>query len=310
MPDLVSIIIPNYNHGQFLNQRIESVLSQTYKNFEVIILDDASEDNSIDIINSYAGHPKVSQVMLNTNNSGSVFSQWFKGIELAKGNYIWIAESDDYCEPDFLQNIMQVFVSDIEFGLVYTGSNAVDYSGKLLWNSPLSKSAERMDGLTFVQNKMVQENSIYNASMAVFNKKYITTDIEDIKSFKFCGDWLFWILIAQNCKVAYIGRLLNYFRNHEKDVSGKSYHSGIYFREYKLLLDQLLKRKIITLSKRRHSLFLMLPLVKEQISNLALKNEIISEYKLELNSWECLLWKLEIVVWNRIRHRINKYLDS
>ncbi len=307
--NLVSVIIPNYNHGQFLNQRIDSVLGQTYINFEVIILDDASDDNSIDIINSYSGHPKISHVMLNSNNSGSVFSQWFKGIDLAKGDYIWIAESDDYCEPDFLQNIMQVFVSDIDLGLVYTGSNAVDSSGKTLWTSPPTKSVVRMNGLTFVQEKMIQENSIYNASMAVFNKKYITHEVEVIKSFKFCGDWLFWILIAQNGKVGYIGSMLNYFRNHDKDVSGKSYHSGIYFKEYKLLLEELLDRKIISLNKMHHSLFLKLPLVKEQISTIALRNEIISEYKLELNFWECLLWKLEIVIWNRIRHRINKYLD-
>ena len=309
MEKLVSVIIPNYNHGQFLNQRIDSVLGQTYPNIEVIILDDASYDNSFEIINSYTKHPKVSHVVLNDINSGSVFSQWFKGIALAKGNYVWIAESDDFCKPDFLLNIMQVFDTDNELGLVYTGSYSIDAIGNILWTSSQSETVEKWKGIDFINEKMVNGNEIYNASMAVFNKNYITKETDVIKSFAFCGDWLFWILLAKNAKVAYVGKLLNYFRNHEKDVSGKSYHSGIYFREYKLLLDQLIKRKIITPYKMRNALFLRLPWVKEKIQAIALRNEIISEYKLELNPWECLLWKLNIAIWHRIRHRIHKYLD-
>ncbi len=309
MPDLVSVIIPNYNHSQFLNQRIDSALGQTYQNFEVILLDDASNDDSFEIINSYAKHPKVSYVVVNDSNSGSVFSQWFKGIVLAKGNYVWIAESDDFCEPNFLEKVMQVFDSDNELGLVYTGSYSIDANGNTLWTSPQTGSIKKWEGLDFIKEKMVNGNAIYNASMAVFNKKFITQDVEAIESFKFCGDWLFWILTAEKSKVAYVGSLLNYFRNHDKDVSGKSYHSGIYFREYKLLLDQLLKRKIITPYKMRNALFLRLPLITEQIQAIALRNEIISEYKIELNPWECLLWKLEIAVWQRISHRIHKYLD-
>jgi glycosyltransferase involved in cell wall biosynthesis len=106
LPDLVSVIIPNFNHSQFLNQRIDSALGQTYQNFEVILLDDASNDHSFEIINSYAKHPKVSHVVVNDSNSGSVFSQWFKGIALAKGNYVWIAESDDWCEKVLLESLL------------------------------------------------------------------------------------------------------------------------------------------------------------------------------------------------------------
>ena len=98
----VSVIIPNYCHARFLNQRIDSVLNQTYSDYEVIILDDCSTDNSREIIESYRNHPKISHIVYNEKNSGSTFIQWEKGFELARGEYIWIAESDYVARSTFL----------------------------------------------------------------------------------------------------------------------------------------------------------------------------------------------------------------
>ena len=84
----VSVIIPNYNHAPFLKERIDSVLQQTYTDFEVIILDDCSTDNSKEIIETYRMHPKVVHIEYNVVNSGSTFKQWKKGIDLTKGEWI------------------------------------------------------------------------------------------------------------------------------------------------------------------------------------------------------------------------------
>ena len=81
----VSVIVPNYNYGRYLTERIESILAQTYQNFELILLDDASSDSSIDILRQYQDHPKVSHCLVNEQNSGSPFPQWQKGIDLAQG---------------------------------------------------------------------------------------------------------------------------------------------------------------------------------------------------------------------------------
>lgn len=97
----VSIIVPNYNHSKYLNQRLDSILNQTYQDFEVILLDDVSSDNSVEILQAYSKHPKVSHLIVNEQNSGNTFKQWQKGIALAKGTFVWIAESDDFCEPHF-----------------------------------------------------------------------------------------------------------------------------------------------------------------------------------------------------------------
>ena len=107
MSPRVSIIVPNYNHARYLPDRLLSIEQQTYQDFEIILLDDCSTDNSRDLIFNYASNPKVSQCILNEKNSGSPFIQWVRGISLAQGEWIWIAESDDLADPMFLQSMLK-----------------------------------------------------------------------------------------------------------------------------------------------------------------------------------------------------------
>lgn len=90
-----SVIMPNYNHALFIKQRIESVPNQSYQDFELIILDDCSSDNSREIIAQYRQNPKVIRIIYNQHKSGCVFKQWINGVVKAKGEFIWIVESDD-----------------------------------------------------------------------------------------------------------------------------------------------------------------------------------------------------------------------
>jgi len=92
---LVSVIVPCYNQGQFLSETLESVLSQTYSNWECIIVNDCSTDNIREILECYRNHPKVSNLIYNDVNAGTSYKQLYKGIHFAKGELIWIAESDD-----------------------------------------------------------------------------------------------------------------------------------------------------------------------------------------------------------------------
>jgi hypothetical protein len=100
----VSVIIPNYNHVAFLKQRIESIINQSYGNIEIIILDDFSNDGSQDVIRDYCKkNNDIIKSIMNDTNSGNVFLQWKKGIDNSDGELIWICESDDFCENDFLE---------------------------------------------------------------------------------------------------------------------------------------------------------------------------------------------------------------
>lgn len=121
-----SVIIPNYNHAPYLHERIDSVLNQTFTDFEVILLDDKSQDDSRDILCSYQNNPHVAHIVLNDQNSGSTFKQWHKGFELSRGKYIWIAESDDFADVHFLQTAYDVIHKKENVTLVYFKSNIVD----------------------------------------------------------------------------------------------------------------------------------------------------------------------------------------
>ena len=129
---LVSVVVPNYNYKRYLNLRIQSILQQTYQNIELILLDDASTDGSEEVLSAYQNHTKVSHILLNEHNTGNPFKQWFKGMQLAKGKYIWIAEADDLCELTFLEKVVPLMEKYQQAAVCFTGSKYIDKDGNAL----------------------------------------------------------------------------------------------------------------------------------------------------------------------------------
>lgn len=230
---LVSVIVPNYNHSKYLPQRIESILSQSYQDFELIILDDCSTDNSTEVINSYAGNEKVSHIVLNEQNSGSTFIQWQKGFELAKGELIWIAESDDYCDAGFLQTLVKAFKENKNLALAYCTSNIVDGNGNPLnRNDVASKIPEGVfDGEEFIKRYMLSGNSVWNASAVVMRKDFALRANKQYMDYKSAGDHLFWVELAEMGQVAHTAKKMNYFRQHNNKVTPAKTKDGTTYRE-------------------------------------------------------------------------------
>lgn len=233
---LVSVILPNYNHAAYLQQRIESVLQQTFDNFELILLDDCSTDNSRQVLSLYRHHPKVSHLLFNEQNSGSTFIQWSKGLSLARGSYIWIAESDDFADPLFLELTIGELEKNDNATLVFTGSQMVDEGGQ-----PLALDWDRFSadmpfstlyrGKEFARLQMLRNNSIYNASMVVFRKSFFMNIPDAYQQYHYCGDWLFWAEIGMQGDVIRINRKLNSFRQHACKVSVGAEREGLSFTE-------------------------------------------------------------------------------
>lgn len=222
----VSIIVPNYNHAKFLPQRLESIFNQTFQDFEVIILDDCSTDNSVDIINEYILNEKVSHFIINDKNSGSTFKQWQKGILLAKGKYIWIAESDDYCDSVFIEELLPHFSDGT--GVVFCESNYVDNQGEIFFQRPKINKNEVYNGIDFIRNQMIFGNAINNASMAIFEKKwFFKIDQNSLLKMKYCGDWLFWSFLAGETNITKVFYPYNNFRRHDASVSNRSEKIGL-----------------------------------------------------------------------------------
>lgn len=242
----VSVIIPNYNHALYLKQRIDSVLTQTFQNFEIIIMDDCSTDNSREVIEAYRDQRKVSHLVFNEVNSGGPFHQWKKGIELARGNYIWIAESDDWCEPTLLENLVRGLTDNPQCVLAYVQTHTINGNNAIQQTSAHNKLAEYVSGKKYITEYLTGGCAIWNAGMALFKKECYQQISQQFTAFKMSGDWLFYIELAKQGDVFISGKTLNYFRNHDKDVSGSMYRTGANYLEELQILKILKKQQLIS----------------------------------------------------------------
>jgi len=220
----VSIIVPNYNHAPFLKDRLDSIFCQDFEDYEVILMDDCSTDGSREILESYKDHGKVTQLVLNEKNSGSTFRQWKKGIELAKGEYIWIAESDDVADSKLVEVLVERLDEDATVGLAYCQSWVINSKSDITRDNILHTQGfgavnwERefkMDGRRALVDFLQLKNIIPNASAVMFRKGLVSR-VDDVAKFRFAGDWLLWVEILKQGSLCYFPGRLNYFRYHEQ----------------------------------------------------------------------------------------------
>lgn len=222
----VSVIIPNYNHARFLKRRVQSIFAQTYKDFEVIYLDDASTDNSNQVFSELC-QGRAIKTIFNSSNSGSPFKQWKKGIENSNGEYIWIAESDDFADAKFLETLVPILDNNRNVGLAYCQSFQVDESDRTVstlhswtdsFKDPRWQSDFINDGRHECQRYLSVKNTVPNASAVLCRRSEIEKVNLDQSSLRLSGDWLTWVQMLLKSDIAYTAKLLNYFRIHHASV--------------------------------------------------------------------------------------------
>jgi glycosyltransferase involved in cell wall biosynthesis len=225
----VSVVVPNYNHARFLRQRIDSILAQTFQDFEVILLDDCSTDDSRDILREYASDSRV-RLDFNEQNSGGTYKQWNKGVRVARGEYVWIAESDDYADLRFLEKLVALLDGDASLGLVFCRSWRVSEDGKLdgFVDSDLADNLRRWtsdfvaSGCEMCREYFARGNAIPNASAVLFQKQLFERIGGADETLRTCGDWKAWAGIALQGRIGYVCEPLNYFRFHAASVRTQS----------------------------------------------------------------------------------------
>lgn len=236
---LVSVIVPGYNHAPYLTERIRSILAQDYANIELILLDDCSTDGSADILQEYNGHPKVKGIVVNAVNSGSTFAQWKKGLSMAVGEYVWIAESDDSASPEFLSTMVDALESHPEAAMAFAGSVMIDADGKEIEGMDWDRWPEETDGTALemashelIASHLLFTNRIYNASQVLMKRSVIPVITDRQTHMRYCGDWMFWVDLLAGAKSAVmVCRKLNCFRQHSLKVSPVASKAGLYFTE-------------------------------------------------------------------------------
>lgn len=228
----ISVVIPNYNYENFLLPRIYSILNQTEKIHELIILDDCSKDNSrklIDeIVEKIAPYIKVQKVY-NQENSGCAFKQWKKGFALAIGDYVWIAEADDCCDKTLLKNIIKPIKQDKNIYISYADTAFINAWDKIIlptikpeidirktnhWESDFVDN-----GLEEIKNYTFLNCIIANVSSCIIKKDNYDDIFEKIIEYKQAGDWLFYVSVMKKGDIAFCNKPLNYYRLHGNNVT-------------------------------------------------------------------------------------------
>ena len=227
----VSIIIPNFNHAQYLKQRIDTVLNQSFQDFELIILDDRSTDSSREIIEEYRSHPKIAQIVYNELNGGSPFKQWEKGLSLAKGEFVWIAESDDYADVSFLEILMPLIKKNQNAGIVFCKSHWVNTEGRKGKDLSIYHRSFHKTGIFEIHDVLTRHCSIQNVSSCIIRKKLALASIGGLKKYKSCGDWIFYTRVLQTSDLIFEESVLNYFRWYHTNISDSAQKEGLWITE-------------------------------------------------------------------------------
>ncbi|MEY8848351.1 glycosyltransferase family 2 protein [Psychroserpens sp. XS_ASV72] len=225
---LVSIILPNYNHAPYLEERLDSIINQTYSNFELIILDDNSSDESLEILKRFENHDKVSHFIINAVNSGSPFKQWQKGLNLVKGDYVWIAESDDKVDYNFLESQIDTLLSndcDIVVAETLKFNNDKGVYGEV--NHPIFNR--------HLKQELILDDVLYcpilNVNASVF-KANLISKAKTFATYNIIGDRVFY-------HEAFFGKMIvqnmdtkAFFRKSEDSVSALDHRSLSYYKNY------------------------------------------------------------------------------
>lgn len=242
----VSVILPCYNHARFLPERIGSILEQTVPPAEIIFLDDASTDNSVEVARGLLEGCDIPwRIEVNTANSGNVFRQWLKGLELASNDLIWVAETDDSADRDFLRNLLPSFRDEGVSG-AYGHIQCVEPDGTRRadldqyyqgfrhhsWN----KSSVTTAAQSFEFDFSVR-NVVPNASGFVFRRPVLTqTERDRLLEYRFAGDWYFYALVLRGGSLAYCRGAKSWFRVNAASASRSAFFTEQHLNEHRMVL--------------------------------------------------------------------------
>jgi glycosyltransferase involved in cell wall biosynthesis len=245
----VSVIVPNFNSASFLQKRLDSIFRQTYPNFEVILLDDGSTDESRSILEEYRQrYLNITRYAFNRESSGSKFEQWLRGFSMARGNLIWIAESDNYCSENLLAELVKYFANEAvmlafcrntadEEEPVEVVQNSVESLAELereVWRSTSVMSAHNV-----ISKAWAVTNILPSPSNAVFRHpgKRESLGKAKWKEMKVFGDWMLYLHLIRGGLVAYTPHAINY-RLHASKNTDDRYRSDIYYQEYEQIAKE------------------------------------------------------------------------
>lgn len=229
----VSVVVPNYNYGRYLAERLRSVTDQSYPAYELIVLDDASTDDSVEVAPRFLDGVAIDhQVVESRVNGGSVSRQWLAGVERARGELVWIAEADDLSDPRFLETLVQDFARP-EVVMSHCESRRIDADERVVDASyedyVLNVGVDRWRQLHVIPGSealatfMSVKNTIPNVSACLFRRtvlhETLRDNIEEISGDRVAGDWSTYAHVLTRGSLAFFPAAYNMHRRHAQGVT-------------------------------------------------------------------------------------------
>ena len=194
--ELISIIIPTYNREAYIKESLLSVLNQTYKNIEVIVVDDASSDNTEDVVKKL-NDPRIRYYKLDKN--GGAGRARNKGVAIANGNIIAFHDSDDTCMADRIEKQYSYLCENKEYGLVY--SKIMVKKGEAYAAFPTDSMKDRLEG--DIHHYLMEYNTVDCPTIMMY--KHLFNEVGGFnETYPNLEDWEFIIRVSKNSKIGYI----------------------------------------------------------------------------------------------------------
>lgn len=209
---LVSVVVPCYNHEKYVKETIESIINQTYKNIELIVIDDGSKDNSVQVIQELAD--KYGFTFIHRPNKG-LSATLNEGIRLSKGKYFSAIASDDILMLEKIEKQVTFMEENSEYGMCY---------GKILYFENTIKNTSEYPNSNkegWVFNDLLNYGCFIPAP-STFMKKEVFENVGGYDESLWIEDWDMWLRIAQKYQVGYIDEYFAYYRKHDTNISSQS----------------------------------------------------------------------------------------
>lgn len=227
----ISVVVSSFNYARYMKQRLASIFAQNHPVLEIIVLDDASSDDSVDVARAVAGEwDRSVRVIISGVNSGSVFRQWQRAANEARGDWIWIAEADDAADPRLLDRLAQALDGAEGAVMAFCDSSSIDSDATLVSGSykpyyattagSLLDQDGLHDGQEFIRSCLSERNLILNVSGVLFRRAALKAALarcgEALFAFRMAGDWRLYIELLRQpgARVAYVAEPLNIHRRH------------------------------------------------------------------------------------------------
>lgn len=244
-PGLVSVVVASYNHARFLTRRMDSLLAQTHANLEIIVIDDRSPDNSVEILRRYESDPRVRLIVREKNGGWVAVSN--QGVELSHGEFVLFGNCDDACDPRMIERLVAAMRAHPTAGIAFCKSRFIDVEDRVIGDDfETRESAFRKFCASDVlipsarmSRFLLDSCAIPNLSAALLRRS--TLDEVGLLSaeYRVCSDWEFYFRMAARHDVAYVAEALNDFRQHDATIRSTVKERVINEETFRLLLGEI-----------------------------------------------------------------------